>query len=95
MESIMQNTHECFLCGKNGSSDRLEVHHIFGGSNRQHSEQYGLKVLLCGAECHRLGSNSVHMNKSVSAIVKRLGQSKFEEIYTHDEFMSIFGRNYL
>lgn len=45
---------ECFLCKRNGSGDRLERHHIFGGANRWKSEKLGLVVWLCGERCHRL-----------------------------------------
>ncbi len=91
----MQFDKQCFLCGRNGSSDRLEKHHIFGASNRNRSEMYGLTVWLCGANCHRLGQNSVHMNKYVANELKRQGQAKYEELYgTREDFVRDFGRNY-
>ena len=32
----------CFLCGRSETnSNRLEVHHIFGGANRKLSDRYG------------------------------------------------------
>lgn len=31
----------CWLCGKNGNGDPLELHHIFGGAMRSKSEKYG------------------------------------------------------
>lgn len=40
---------ECYLCGKVGPTER---HHVFGGSYRQLSEEYGCVVDLCPA-CHR------------------------------------------
>ena len=39
--------HECWLCGRNGSVDPLDKHHIFGGPYRKKSEKYGLVVYLC------------------------------------------------
>ena len=38
----------CFLCGRNGTGDTLEWHHVFPGSLRKKSEKYGLVVPLCG-----------------------------------------------
>lgn len=96
MESIMQKNKECFLCGKNGFMDPLESHHIYGGANRKHSERYGLKIWLCGNSCHRNGLYSVHRNRIIADQVKAAAQEKWEEVYgTRDEFLRIFGRNYL
>ena len=92
MKSIIQHEKVCFLCG---SRVGLEEHHIFGGANRKHSERYGLKVWLCGIQCHREGLNSAHRNREVSDSLKRLGQIAFEARHTHEEFMQIFGKNYL
>ena len=89
---IQKDTSRCFLCG---GTVGLEEHHIFGGPNRKWSEKYGLKVMLCGEKCHRLGKNSAHMNRSVSDSLKRIGQIAFEARHSHDEFMKIFGKNYL
>lgn len=96
MESIIQQNKECFLCGKNGSVDPLEEHHVFGAANRKHSEKYGLKIWLCGNSCHRNGPLSVHRNRAVSDRVKAIAQAKWEETYgAREEFLQIFGRNYL
>ena len=92
-KSIMQkDLSRCFLCG---GMQGLEEHHIFGGPDRKLSEKYGLKVMLCGVECHRLGKHSVHMNREVSDSLKRLGQIAFEARHSHQEFMEIFKKNYL
>lgn len=88
---------ECFLCGRNGSGDRLEAHHIFGGSNRKWSEKYGLVVDLCGERCHRNGEYSAHRNKEVADYLHRYGQEKAmkENNWTVKQFREIFGRSYL
>lgn len=89
---VQKDPSRCFLCGKTVG---LEEHHIFGGARRKWSEKYGLKVMLCGIECHRLGKNSAHMNRKTGDSLKRLGQIAFEARHSHDEFMQIFGKNYL
>ena len=82
----------CFLCGKH---IQTEEHHIFGGANRSLSEEYGLEVHLC-MECHRTGKNAVHSNKNTMDYLHRIGQEAFERrIGSKEEFMKIFGRNYL
>ena len=92
-KSIMQkDLSRCFLCG---GMNGLEEHHIFGGPNRKWSEKYGLKVMLCGVECHRLGKHSAHMDRQTGDCLKRLGQIAFEARHSHEEFMEIFKKNYL
>lgn len=86
---------KCFLCGRNGSGDRLERHHIFGGACRPLSEKYGLVVYLCGERCHRNGEYSAHRNAEVMAYLHRYGQRKFEEENKNQNFREIFGRSYL
>lgn len=79
----------CYLCG---STHSLEVHHIFGGSNRKHSTQYGLVVSLCSS-CHR-GSNGVHSDYEKMERLREIGQIAFEKEYTQLDFVKIFHRNY-
>lgn len=98
MDSIIQTDKKCFLCGKvRGGWNSLHSHHIFGGTaNRKKSEQYGLKVWLCGYDCHEYGPNAVHMNKQIDLMVKAEGQKKFEEVYgDRNLFRKEFGKSYL
>lgn len=98
-ESIMQSDRRmCFLCGSRTSMglDALEEHHIFeGNGKRSLSEEYGLKIYLCGSKCHREGAGSAHKNKLVKDMLHRLAQEKFEETRTRAEFVLVFGKNYL
>ena len=88
---------ECFLCGRNGNGDRLERHHIFGAAKRPLSEKYGLVVYLCGNRCHRNGEYSAHRNAETAAFLHRYGQRKAmkDNNWTAEEFIKIFGKNYL
>lgn len=81
----------CYLCGRYG---QMEWHHIFGGANRINSTNYGLVVPLCHA-CHNEPPNGVHFNRERMDELRAEGQRKFESIASHEEFMSIFGENYL
>lgn len=91
MESIIQIHKECFMCHRTGD---LHSHHIFGGSNRKWSEKYGLKIWLC-PEHHNMSDNGIHFNKALDLQIKQIAQREFEDTYTREEFMRIFGKNYL
>lgn len=71
----------------------LEKHHIFGASNRNNSEKYGLFVYIT-PEIHR-GTNGVHNNKALMDEWHEIGQRAFEEHYPDLDFIKIFGKNYL
>lgn len=96
-KSIMQEDREhCYICGRNGNGDPLEAHHVFGGPNRKLSEKDGLKVYLCGEECHRNGKYSAHRNPDTSLFLKKKAQEKCEcKFGTREEFIKRYGRNYL
>lgn len=84
----------CALCGRKGM---LEDHHVFSGPFRQKSEQYGLKVGLCGDSCHRNGPRSAHGCRETADSLKQHWQIKFmqEHQYSVHDFIQAFGRNYL
>lgn len=90
---IQKNENECFVCG---CCRGLERHHvIYGTAGRKLSEQYGLTVSLC-YEHHR-GRHGVHGmdGKELSNQLHIVAQTAFERLYGHDEWMRIFGRNFL
>ena len=97
-KSIMQEdvTH-CYICGRNGYADRLEWHHVFGGSNRDNSEDFGLVVHICGERCHRNGKESVHRNAKVDRALKAAAQECAMVRYglTVEQFRKIFRKSYL
>ena len=81
----------CQLCGQ---WHYLEKHHVFGAANRKHSEKWGMVIELCPA-CHRTGRQSVHQCRETADKVKAHYQRIFMHKYPNEDFMSIFGRNYL
>lgn len=87
----------CWLCGRNGSADPLDRHHIFGGPNRKKSEKYGLVVDLCHSSCHIFGEYAVHRNAENMRSLRRWGQRKAmqENNWTTSDFVREFGKNYL
>ena len=91
MKSIVQSKKECFVCE---TTQNLECHHIFHGTaNRKLAEKYGLKLWLCNL--HHTGAEGVHRSKEFDEHLKRIGQRAFEETHSREEFMKIFGKNYL
>ena len=67
---------------------------MHGTALRKMSEKYGLTVWLC-SEHHR-GNRGVHgRNRELDIALRRYAQRKFEERYSHHEWMKVFGRNYL
>lgn len=77
---------QCALCWR----PAVNRHHVFGAANRKHSEAYGLVVDLC-YDCHAM----VHRDYQEGLKLKRQFQAFFLETHSMDEWMSVFGRNYL
>ena len=92
-KSIMSNEYECFVCG---DIYGLHKHHIFYGyANRKNSEKYGCWCYLCKRH-HNMSRFGVHSDKELDTYLRKICQRKWEKIYgTREEFMQIFGRNYL
>lgn len=84
---------KCYFCG---STQWLERHHVFGAACRKLSEKYGLVVDLCHF-CHNEPPNGVHFNAERMAELRREFQKKAmaENGWTTEDFIRIFGRNYL
>jgi len=94
---MTQRNRTCWLCGRNGSSDPLDRHHIFGGSNRGKSERYDLCVDLCHHDCHIFGAGAVHQNGETMQRLHEYGQRKAmrENGWSIHEFRLEFGKNYI
>lgn len=73
-------------------TDTISV--FYGNSNRKQSEKYGCWVWLCGKH-HNLSDFGIHFDKELDLKVKKLAQSKFEENHSRQEFMQIFGKNWI
>jgi len=93
----MRTGRSCWLCGRNGTADPLDKHHIFGGAHRNKSEKYGLTVDLCHCNCHLFGKKAAHNCRETMDELHRYGQKLAMQRYgwTKEEFMLEFGKNYL
>ena len=81
----------CYVCQ---SIHNIEEHHVFFGPNRSMSEKHKLKVNLCIYH-HRNHTAGVHFNKEFDLQLKQRFQKIFEAANGHEQFMQVFGRNYL
>ena len=99
MDSILQTDHErCYLCGRRATGvDPLDRHHVFFGPNRGKSEKYGLTVYLHHSSCHIFGRQAVHNNADICRELQKEAQKTAMERFgwSTDDFIGIFGRNYL
>lgn len=87
---VIRNTEYCFVCG----APYPEEHHIYFGPYRKWAEKYHLTIPLC-AEHHR-GSSGPHHNKEINTAYKKMGQQAFEKtIGSREEFIAVFGQNWL
>lgn len=92
-KSILQDDLSyCYICGR--SCEKLDRHEIFGGSNRKKSKAYGLWVMLCHDSCHL---NGVHAFPGKYEYLKQKAQRVFMTYYgwNKEEFIQLFGRNYI
>lgn len=92
MKSLLKDEEECYICG---TPLNLHKHHIYAGTaNRKLSEEYGCWVYLCATH-HNMSRFSVHQNREIDLGLRRKCQEAFEQTHTRQEFVAIFGRNYL
>ena len=80
-------------CYKCGTTSNIHRHHIIPG-NRKLCDKYGLVVDLCGFH-HNQSNEGVHFNKEFDIEIRQMGQRKFEETHSREEWLRVFGKNWL
>jgi hypothetical protein len=90
---LTDDLEHCIICGK----APINKHEIFYGSNRHNSIKWGLVIPLCTAEHHVGNAIGIHADKELDRIWKKKGQLAYMKHYNKniDEFISVFGKNYL
>lgn len=83
----------CEICG---STHNIERHHVFNGAYRKKSERYKAVADLCH-KCHNEPPNGVHHNAENMLALKAKYQRLIMLRYgmNTDEFIQIFGKNYI
>lgn len=83
---ITTDLEKCYLC----KAKKEDLHEIYEGKNRQLSMKYGLVIPIC-RKCHI----SVTNNKTLQEKLHKVGQKVFKKYYKTENFVKIFGKNYL
>lgn len=88
-KAIYRNYNDVTICEICRQQRAKEIHHMIGGKNRNNSTKYNLLIKVC-TECHKRCHSDLNLH------YKQRGQELFEEKFgTREEFIIIFGRNYL
>ena len=92
-KSLISDEKFCLICG---TPLNIHKHHIFEGTGRRKlSEKYGCWCYLC-ARHHNMSNEGVHFNKELDSRLKQQCQKAWEyQIGTREQFIMLFGRNYL
>lgn len=90
--SIIQQEKRCYVTG---ATTGLDAHHCFKSSRRKAAERYGLKVWL-RHDVHMAMHDHMPPYETLENELKAVAQQAFEDRGgTRDDFMRIFGANYL
>ena len=85
--SILTNDLEhCYIC----KFKKQDLHELIGGRNRKLSMKYGLVIPVC-RKCHRIIEN----NETLKEKWHKVAQKEFKKHYKTENFVQIFGKNYL
>lgn len=89
---ITNDLKHCYLCTKQGIKDipKDDFHELIEGKNRQVSMKYGLVIPIC-RKCHTKVTN----DKTLQDKLHKVGQKAFKKHYKLENFIQIFGENYL
>lgn len=89
-DTIMQDTYRCYICGR---TCNLQRHEIFNAAFRDKSKRLGLWIWVC-KDCHW---EITHVNAAGRINLKADGQLAAMDFYglSEDEFIQMFGKNYL
>mgnify|MGYP006939861589 CR=1 FL=1 len=89
--SILNNLDKCFFYGRPAEC----IHEVyFGTANRRISIENGFCVGLCHQE-HNLSSKSVHRDRYMDLMLKKIYQREYEKTHTRQDFINLIGKNYL
>lgn len=77
------NYNKCYYCGNVGTMD---LHEVYGGSNRLRSIRMGFVVPLC---------RKCHSNEEIINYLRIIIQKEFEKTHTREEFIEITGKSYI
>ena len=77
------NLNKCYYCGKEG---KMDLHEVYGGSNRTRSIKNGLVVPLC---------RICHSNEEIIQYLRIKLQKEFEKTHSKEDFIKLIGKSYI
>lgn len=81
------NFNQCYYCKRKvKENEKLDLHEVYGGSNRLRSIRMGFVVPLC---------RKCHSNEEIINHLRILIQKEFEKTHTKEEFIEITGKSYI
>lgn len=83
---LTKDLEHCYIC----KHKKEDLHELVGGKNRQVSMQYGLVIPLC-RKCHK----EIEEDETLKKKWHKVAQKEFKNYYKSDNFVQIFGKNYL
>lgn len=83
---LVSDLDKCIYCGR----PRQDLHEVYPGINRMNSKVFGMVVPVC-----RYHHELLHKDKKMRKGLQRWSQLKFEQIFNHELFVSVFHKNYL
>lgn len=89
---ITKDLEHCYICYKKGMKNipKDDLHELLEGKNRQVSMKYGLVIPIC-RKCHNLVTN----DKTLQDKLHKVAQKEFKKHYKTENFIQVFGKNYL
>ena len=75
------NLNKCYYCGKEG---KMDLHEVYGGSNRTRSIKNGLVVPLC---------RICHSNEEIIQYLRIKLQKEFEKTHSREDFIKLIGKS--
>ena len=86
--SIFTNDfNKCYYCKKpKKENEKLDLHEVYGGSNRTRSIKNGFVVPLC---------RMCHSNEEIISRLRIIIQKEYEKTHTRNEFIKIFSKSYI
>lgn len=81
----------CYFCGRQAEVVRHEI--FYGSLLRKVSKEQGTWCYLC-VPCHQFEHQGGGLERD-GMTLKQMAQTAFERNHTREEFMKLYGRNYL
>ncbi len=83
---LTKDLEHCYIC----NVKKEDLHELIGGRNRQTSMRYGLVIPLC-RKCHEM----IEKDETLKREWRKVAQKEFKNYYKSENFVQIFGKNYL